>query len=187
MDRRFFLAAAGSLLAAPAFAQGVKLPAGTDPENTLVLELKDGAVIIKLRPDLAPKHVERIKTLTRQGFYNGIVFHRVMEGFMAQTGDPTGTGTGGSTLPNVAAEFNSLSFTRGVLGAARTSDPNTFNSQFFICFAPATFLDRQYTAFGQVVSGMEFVDRIKRGQGGSGMVPAPQDKIVRLRVAADIK
>ncbi len=187
MNRRSLMMTAALMLTSPVLAQGVKLPAGADAENTLVLELKDGSVLIKLRPDLAPKHVERIKTLTRQKFYDGIVFHRVMEGFMAQTGDPTGTGTGGSSLPDVAAEFNATSFGRGILGAARTSDPNSFNSQFFICLAPATFLDRQYTAFGQVISGMEFVDRIKRGQGQSGMVAAPQDKIVRLRVAADIK
>jgi peptidylprolyl isomerase len=161
--------------------------APSDLENTLYLDLKDGRVVIQLLPDLAPKHVERIKLLARKGFYDGIVFHRVIEGFMAQTGDPTGTGTGGSGMGNVPAEFTrSKHFLRGTVGAARTQDPNSADSQFFIMFAPAPSLDGQYTIWGQVVSGMEFVDKIKRGSGGSGMVTGP-DKIVRLRVAADVK
>ena len=156
-----------------------------DLENTLYMELKDGRVVIELLPDLAPRHVERVKTLARQGFYDGIVFHRVIEGFMAQGGDPTGTGTGGSDLGNLPAEFTrQRGFVRGTVGAARTSDPNSANSQFYIMFAPAPHLDGQYTIWGQVTEGMEFVDNIKRGSGGSGMVSNP-DKIVSMKVAAD--
>ncbi len=153
-----------------------------DPENTLYLDLKDGRVVIRLRPDLAPEHVERIKTLTRQGFYDGIVFHRVIDGFMAQTGDPTGTGMGGSELPDLRAEFSDAPFQRGTLGMARSSDPNSANSQFFICFAEADWLNGQYTVFGEVVEGMEFVDKIKRGE----PVQNP-DKIIKMQVAADAK
>ncbi len=191
MFRRSFLlsclAAAGGLLAArmPAFAQGK--PAIKDPENTLIMTLKNGDVIIEMWPDVAPKTVAQIKTLTRQGFYDGTPFHRVIEGFMAQGGDPTGTGTGGSKLPNVPAEFNSRHFTRGVMGMARTSDPNSGNSQFYIMFAPAPSLDNQYTAWGKVISGMDLVDQIKRGTGGNGKVLGEPDKIVRMRVAADVK
>jgi len=158
-----------------------------DLENQLFLDLKDGRVVIELFPDLAPKHVERVKTLARQGFYDGVVFHRVIEGFMAQGGDPTGSGSGGSKLGTVPAEFTrARRFLRGTVGAARTQDPNSADSQFFIMFAPAPSLDGQYTIWGQVIAGMEFVDRIKRGAGGSGMVQGP-DKIVHLRVAADVK
>lgn len=156
-----------------------------DLENQIYLDLKDGRVVIQLLPDLAPKHVERVKTLCRQGFYDGTPFHRVIEGFMAQGGDPTGTGTGGSQLPDLPAEFtNKARFLRGTVGAARTSDPNSANSQFFIMFAPAPSLDGQYTIWGQVVQGMEFVDKIKRGGGANGMVQNP-DRIVRCRVAAE--
>lgn len=164
--------------------------AAPDRENTLVLELKDnGRVTIQMRPDLAPLHVERIKILARRGFYDNTPFHRVMEGFMAQGGDPTGTGTGGSDLPNVRAEFSQPSrarFLRGTCGMARAQDPNSANSQFFIMFAPASSLDGQYTIWGQVTAGMEHVDRIKRGVGGSGMVPNPPDRLIRMRVLADI-
>ncbi|MCW3475726.1 peptidylprolyl isomerase [Limobrevibacterium gyesilva] len=161
--------------------------APADPENTLYMDLKDGRVVIQLLPDLAPKHVERVKLLARKGFYDGIVFHRVIEGFMAQGGDPTGTGTGGSGLGNLPAEFTRQKrFLRGTVGAARTQDPNSADSQFFIMFAPAPNLDGQYTIWGQVISGMDHVDHIKRGSGGSGMVTNP-DKIVRVRVAADVK
>ena len=157
----------------------------SDPENTLYVDLADGRVVIRLRPDIAPQHVERVKQLARQGFYDGTPFHRVIEGFMAQGGDPTGSGTGGSDLPNVPAEFTrEAKFLRGTVGAARTGDPNSANSQFFIMFAPASHLDGQYTIWGQVVSGMEHVDQIKRGSGGSGTVSNP-DKIVRMQVAAD--
>ena len=159
----------------------------TDPENTLYLDLKEGRVVIQLLPDVAPKHVERVKTLARQGFYDGTTFHRVIEGFMAQGGDPTGTGSGGSTLGTLPAEFTKQrKFLRGTVGAARTGDPNSADSQFFIMFAPASNLDGQYTIWGQVTSGMEHVDRIKRGGGGSGKVDSP-DKILHLRVAADVK
>ena len=156
-----------------------------DLENTLYMDLKDGRVVIELLPDLAPRHVERVKTLARQGFYDGTVFHRVIEGFMAQGGDPTGTGTGGSDLGTLPAEFTrQRGFVRGTVGAARTGDPNSANSQFYIMFAPAPHLDGQYTIWGQVTEGMEFIDNIKRGAGGSGMVSSP-DKIVSMKVAAD--
>jgi peptidylprolyl isomerase len=153
-----------------------------DLENTLYLDVPTGRVVIELFPDVAPKHVEQIKTLTRKGFYNGIVFHRVIEGFMAQTGDPTGTGTGGSDLPNIPAEFNNKNFGRGAVGMARSASPNSGNSQFFICFDDCGFLNGQYTVWGQVTSGMEFVDQIKRGE-----PPANPDKIVKMQVAADEK
>jgi cyclophilin family peptidyl-prolyl cis-trans isomerase len=159
----------------------------TDPENTLYLDLKQGRVVIQMFPDIAPKHVERIKTLAREGFYDNTPFHRVIEGFMAQGGDPTGTGTGGSKLPDLPAEFTTKKhFLRGTCGMARTSDPNSANSQFFIMFAPTPHLDGQYTIWGQVVQGMEFVDQLKRGSGSSGAVQNP-DRIVHLRVAADVK
>jgi cyclophilin family peptidyl-prolyl cis-trans isomerase len=152
-----------------------------DPENTLVLETTKGKVVIAMRPDLAPGHVDRIKTLAREKFYDGIVFHRVIEGFMAQTGCPKGTGTGGSSYPDLKAEFNAESHTRGVASMARAQNPDSANSQFFIVFDDATFLDRQYTAWGKVVEGMENVDKIKRGE----PVREP-DKIVSMRVMADI-
>ncbi len=150
------------------------------------MDLKDNCrVTIRLRPDLAPKMVERVKTLTRQGFYNGTPFHRVIAGFMAQGGDPTGTGTGGSKLPDVPAEFtNKAHFLRGTVGAARTSDPNTANSQFFIMFDANPGLDGQYTIFGNVVDGMRCVDAIKKGTGNNGSVSNP-DRIIRMQVAAD--
>jgi cyclophilin family peptidyl-prolyl cis-trans isomerase len=152
----------------------------TDPENTLVLETTKGRVVIALRPDLAPKHVERIKTLARQGFYDNVAFHRVIEGFMAQTGCPQGTGTGGSDLPDLKAEFNAEPHVRGVCSMARSNQPNSANSQFFICFDDARFLDKQYTVWGKVVEGMENVDKIKRGE----PVRDP-DRIVSMRVMAD--
>ena len=158
-----------------------------DPENTLYMDLKNGRVVIQLFPDLAPKHVARVKMLAREHFYDGTPFHRVIDGFMAQGGDPTGTGTGGSKYPDLPAEFtNKRRFLRGTVGAARTANPNSANSQFYIMFAPAPHLDGQYTIWGQVVSGMEFVDQIKRGSGGGGTVSNP-DKIVTVRVAADVK
>lgn len=151
-----------------------------DPENTIYLDLDYGRVTIKLMPDVAPKHVERIKTLTREGFYNSIVFHRVIDGFMAQTGDPTGTGMGGSKLSDLPAEFNSTNFGRGTVGMARSQSPNSGNSQFFICFDDCSFLNKQYTVWGQVIDGMQFVDQVKRGE-----PPANPDKIVKMSVAAD--
>ncbi|MFC7477065.1 peptidylprolyl isomerase [Dankookia sp. GCM10030260] len=165
-------------------------PAEPDPklENTLILELKDGAVTIELMPELAPRHVERIKTLARAGFYDNTPFHRVIEGFMAQGGDPTGTGTGGARdagYADLQAEFtNKLRFVRGTCGMARTAAPHSANSQFFIMFAPAPSLDGQYTIWGRVVSGMEAVDKIKRGTGGNGIVQGP-DRLVKARIAAD--
>jgi len=179
IDRRRFsglaLGLAGVLTAGAARA-------ADDPENLLYLQLKDGLVVIRLRPDLAPKHVEQIKTLARRGFYDGLVFHRVIDGFMAQTGDPTGTGTGRSDLPNIPAEFTQEPFKRGTLGMARSPAPNSANSQFFICFAASPFLDGKYTVWGEVISGMEFVDKIKRGE-----PPQNPDRIVSLKVAADVK
>ena len=157
-----------------------------DPENTIIMELKTGPVTIALRPDLAPNHVARIKELVRQGFYDGIVFHRVIPGFMAQTGDPTGTGSGGSDLPDLKAEFSKEAHVRGTVSAARTSDPNSANSQFFICFDDAPWLDRQYTVWGKVVEGMDHVDAIKKGgEHNNGMISGAPDKIVKMRVAAD--
>jgi len=159
----------------------------TDPENTLYMDLKQGRVVIQLFPDLAPKHVERIKQLAREGFYDNTPFHRVIEGFMAQGGDPTGTGTGGSKLPDLPAEFTTKRhFLRGTVGAARTANPNSANSQFYVMFAPAPHLDGQYSIWGQVTQGMELVDQIKRGSGSGGTVQDP-DRIVHLRVAADVK
>jgi peptidylprolyl isomerase len=151
-----------------------------DLDNTLYLDLAAGRVVIQLRPDLAPKHVARIKELARAGFYDGIIFHRVIPGFMAQTGDPTGTGTGGSDKQDLPAEFSKQPFERGTIGMARTSDPNSANSQFFIMFAPAPHLNGQYTVWGQVTDGMQFVDKIAEGE-----PPANPDKIIKMRVAAD--
>ena len=151
-----------------------------DPENTLLIETSKGPVVIELRPDLAPKHVERIKTLAREGFYDGIVFHRVIDGFMAQTGCPQGRGTGGSKLPNLPAEFNAEPHVRGVCSMARSSNPNSANSQFFICFDDARFLDKQYTAWGKVIDGMENVDKLAKGE-----PPKSPDKMIKVRVAAD--
>ncbi|HUN50110.1 MAG TPA: peptidylprolyl isomerase [Candidatus Sulfotelmatobacter sp.] len=157
-----------------------------DPENTLYMDLKYGRVVIEMRPDLAPNTVKRIKELVRQHFYDGIVFHRVIRGFMAQTGDPTGTGMGGSGQ-KLKAEFSNARHVRGTVSMARASDPNSADSQFFICFDDADFLDGQYTIWGQVIEGMEFVDQIKKGdKANNGMVEDP-DKIIRMRVAADVK
>jgi len=156
-----------------------------DPENTLVMQLKSGRVVIAMRPDLAPKHVARIKELVRKGFYDGTPFHRVIPGFMAQGGDPTGTGRGGSGF-HLPAEFSRDKHVRGTVSMARTSDPNSADSQFFICFAPQTSLDGQYTIWGQVIDGMDYVDQIKKGESDSGAVSNP-DRIVWMKVAADVK
>jgi len=176
-----------------AFALGLTLSATTaggaaaqDPENTLLIEMEFGQIVIELRPDLAPNHVDRIKTLARDGFYDGVVFHRVIEGFMAQTGDPTGTGTGGSTYPDMDEEFTNAPFVRGTVGMARTNDPNSANSQWFICFDDCSFLNGQYTVWGQVVEGMDVVDQIKKGAGRSGSVTDP-DAMVSVRVASDVE
>jgi peptidylprolyl isomerase len=153
-----------------------------DPENTLIIETTKGNVVIQLRPDLAPLHVERIKKLVREGFYDGIPFHRVIEGFMAQTGCPKGTGTGGSNYPNLKAEFSAEPHVRGVCSMARAQSPDSANSQFFIVFDDATFLDKKYTVWGKVIEGMDNVDKIKRGE----PVQSP-DKMVSVKVAADVK
>jgi peptidyl-prolyl cis-trans isomerase B (cyclophilin B) len=158
----------------------------TDPENTLILDLKTGSVTIALRADLAPGHVARIKELTRRGFYDGVVFHRVIPGFMAQTGDPTGTGSGGSDLPDLKAEFSSAPHKRGTVSAARTANPNSANSQFFICFDNAPWLDRQYSVWGEVTDGMEHVDAIKKGgEHNNGAISGEPDRILKARIAAD--
>lgn len=184
MAVRKWLAAMAALFAGMFMTVSVQA-ADLDPENTIYLDLKDGRVVIELLPKYAPNHVARIKELTRQGFYDGIVFHRVIDGFMAQTGDPTGTGRGGSGQ-KLKAEFSKLPHTRGAVSMARAQDPNSADSQFFIVFKNSTFLDGKYTIWGRVVSGMEFVDNIKKGDPRSGAVDNP-DKIVRMRVAADVK
>jgi len=158
-----------------------------DKENSLYLDLKNGRVVIKMRPDLAPKHVAQIKKLTRAGFYDGIVFHRVIRGFMAQTGDPTGTGTGGSEEPDLAAEFSNEPHIKGTLSMARSRSPNSANSQFFIVFKRAPHLDGAYTVWGQVVEGMEFVNKIKKGSSSNGGKVTNPDKIIKMQVAADVK
>jgi cyclophilin family peptidyl-prolyl cis-trans isomerase len=184
MKRLLLALSLGFLAAAPAAAQ----PRPADPQNTVYLDTKDGRVTIRLRPDLAPKHVEQIKALTKQGFYDGIVFHRVIPGFMAQTGDPTGTGTGGSKLPNIPAEFQTKEpFKRGSVGMARSSNPNSANSQFFICYEGCGSLTGQYTLFGEVVSGMEAVDKIKKGSAANNGQVSNPDKIVKMQIAADAK
>ena len=179
LDRRALLGATTVLALA-----GVSLCAAAptaDPAHEVVLTTKDGKVVIQLRPDLAPKAVKQMETLTKEGFYNGLKFHRVIDGFMAQTGDPTGTGSGGSKMPDLPAEFTSEPFERGTIGMARTNDPNSANSQFFICFAPASFLNNQYTVVGKVVSGMESIDKIKKGAPDSGQVDDP-DTIVTMKM-----
>jgi peptidylprolyl isomerase len=152
----------------------------SDPENTLIMTLPSGVVTIRLRPDLAPGHVDRIKELARAGFYDGVPFHRVIDGFMAQGGDPTGTGSGGSDKPDLRAEFSRAKHARGVCSMARTSNPHSANSQFFICFEDADFLDGQYTVWGEVTEGMEHVDALPKGE-----PPRAPGKIVSMRVAAD--
>src|SRR5271155_2874898 len=174
-----FLAAL--VCAVPAIAQS--LPAGLDKANAIVIDTTKGRIVIKLRPDIAPQHAERIKLLARDGYYNNVPFHRVIEGFMAQTGDGKNfNGTGGSKYPNLKAEFSKTPFKRGIVGMARTSDPNSANSQFFIMFADGSFLNGQYTVVGEVVSGMEFIDKIKRGE-----PPTNPDRIIHMQVAADVK
>lgn len=156
----------------------------TDAENTLVMKLKDGEVIIEMFPDVAPNHVSRIKELVRQGFYNGLKFHRVIEGFMAQTGCPLGTGTGGSGK-KLKAEFNTIPHERGTVSMARAMNPDSADSQFFICYDSCPHLNGQYTVWGKVLSGMEFVDKIKKGDGYNGMVHEP-DEIISIQVIADL-
>ena len=174
---------------APALAAPPKLPAGVDPENTIVIDVagtnnaNKGQIVIKLRTDLAPQHAERIKTLAREHYYDGVPFHRVIEGFMAQTGDGQNrNGTGGSKYPNLPSEFSQVPFKRGIVGMARKGDPNSANSQFFIMFKEASGLNGQYTVIGEVVSGMNVVDKIKKGE----PVENP-DKMLKVQVAADMK
>lgn len=175
---KFILAATLTLMVAAGAAHATT-PDTKDLENTLYLDLKDGRVVIEMLPKLAPKHVERIKELTREGFYNGLKFHRVIPGFMAQGGDPVGTGTGGSGK-KIPAEFSSEPFVRGTVGMARSSDPNSGDSQFFIMFDDGPFLNNQYTVWGRVASGMQFVDNIAQGE-----PPMVADTIVKMQVAAD--
>src|ERR1700684_3412400 len=174
--RRSLLAVfALTLLTGPLSAANLK--------NEIYLYTKDGKVTILLRPDLAPKAVEQIKTCAKRGFFNGLKFHRVIEGFMAQTGDPTGTGTGGSDLPNLKAEFSETSHKRGTVSAARTANPNSANSQFFICFDDAPWLDRQYSVWGEVIEGMDNVDKIKKGgDHNNGAISGEPDKILKARI-----
>lgn len=183
-SRFIFAAMALFALAMPmnnAIAQTVDAPVAMDQENILNLDLSTGGrVSIMLFPAIAPAHVERIKTLARKGFYNGIIFHRVIEGFMAQTGDPTGTGTGASELPDLTAEFNATPHLRGTVSMARANDVNSANSQFFICFQPRLSLDKNYTAFGRVIAGMNFVDAIARGE-----PPAQPDRILQASIGSD--
>jgi peptidylprolyl isomerase len=175
--------ALGILTATSAVAQQ---PAA-DPQNTVYLDTKDGRVTIRLRPDLAPKHVEQIKTLTKRGFYDGVVFHRVIAGFMAQTGDPTGTGTGKSDLPNLPAEFTPTPYKRGTVGMARSQSPNSANSQFFICYEGCGPLTGQYTVVGEVVSGMDVVDKIKKGEANANGQVSNPDRIVKMQLASDAR
>ena len=178
---RILAVLAAIVLATPAFSQA--LPAGLDKANAIVIDTTKGRVIVKLRTDLAPQHAERIKQLARDGYYNNVPFHRVIEGFMAQTGDGQRfNGTGGSKYPNLPAEFSNVPFKRGIVGMARSSEPNSANSQFFIMFADGSFLNGKYTVVGEVVSGMDVVDKIKRGEA----VQDP-DKMVKVQVASDIK
>ncbi len=186
---RFLAVVIALVCAAPAFAQAPKLPAGVDPQNTLVIDTTKGRIIVKLRTDLAPKHAERLKQLARDGYYNNVPWHRVMDGFMAQTGDGQNfNGTGGSKYPNLPAEFTPTPFVRGVVGMARSNDPNSANSQFFICLGDASFLNGKYTVVGEAVAGMDVVDKLKKAPAGSqsGAVTDP-DKMTKVQVAADAK
>jgi peptidylprolyl isomerase len=175
IDRRRLIAAASFVA-----MLGAASVASAADEHLLNLDTKYGRTVIRLRPDIAPKHVAQIEALAKRHFYDGVVFHRVIDGFMAQTGDPTGTGMGKSDLPNIPAEFSKEKFLRGTVGMARGQANDSANSQFFICFAPARYLEEQYTVFGEVVSGMEFIDKIKRGE-----PPTAPDKIIKLRLADD--
>ena len=174
----------GAALPTPSVAQAPPtLPAGADPQNTLVIDTTQGRIIMKLRNDIAPQHAERFKQLARDKFYDNVPFHRVIAGFMAQTGDgQNGNGTGGSKYPNLRAEFSNVPYKRGIVGMARTSDPNSANSQFFIMYADGSFLNGQYTVVGEVLSGMDVVDKIKKGE-----PVANPDRMVTVRVAADMK
>ena len=164
---------------------GFTMTANANDENILLLELKDGTVTIEMKPEVAPMHVARIKELVREGFYDGLTFHRVIAGFMAQTGDPLGNGTGGSGQ-NIDAEFNNERHIRGTLSMARARDPNSADSQFFICFDDAPHLNGQYTVWGQVIDGMEHVDSIKKGEGANGAIIGDPDIIISMKIKADL-
>ena len=164
---------------------GFTMTANANDENILLLELKDGTVTIEMKPEVAPMHVARIKELVREGFYDGLTFHRVIAGFMAQTGDPLGNGTGGSGQ-NIDAEFNNERHLRGTLSMARARDPNSADSQFFICFDDAPHLNGQYTVWGQVLDGMEYVDSIKKGEGANGAIIGDPDIIISMKIKADL-
>ena len=182
MIRSLAAVVAALLVVLPLMAHAADL----DPKNTLYMDVPAGRVVIRLRPDLAPNHVQRVKELAHAGFYDGTPFHRVIPGFMAQGGDPTGTGMGGSDKPDLKAEFTSTNFARGTIGAARSDSPDSANSQFFICFLDCSFLNGQYTVWGEVVSGMEFVDKLKAGNPdvNDGQVKDP-DKIIKMQIAAE--
>ena len=180
---RLITLVAALIVMTPAIAAPPQLPAGVDPQNTIVIDTNQGRIVIKLRADLAPKHAERIKTLAREKYYDNVPFHRVIDGFMAQTGDGQNkNGTGGSKYPNLAAEFTPTPFKRGIVGMARSNDPNSANSQFFIMYADGAFLNGKYTVVGEVVSGMDVVDKIKKGE----PVVDP-DRMTRVQVGADVK
>ncbi len=185
MTSRFFALLAALPLILPLAFSAPALSDHEDPSQTLVMETSKGTIRIRLAHDFAPKHAERLKTLSQEGFYDGVVFHRVIEGFMAQTGDPTGTGTGGSSYPDLKAEFSAVPFERGTLGMARSQSPNSANSQFFIVYERSDWLDGQYTVVGKVIEGMDVADALKKGdRANNGMVDGP-DKIVRMRLASD--
>jgi len=180
---RLFALLVALIVVSPAFAAPPQLPAGVDPQNALVIDTNVGRIVVKLRPDLAPQHAERLKQLARDKFYDNVPFHRVIAGFMAQTGDGQNrNGTGGSKYPNLRAEFTNTPFKRGVVGMARTNDPNSANSQFFIMYGDTPSLNGQYTVVGEVVSGMDVVDKIKKGE-----PVADPDRMVHVQVAADMK
>src|SRR6266851_3882899 len=184
---RMFALAAALLCTAPAVA-APQLPTGVDPQNTILIDTKYGRIVVKLRPDIAPKHAERIKQLAREKYYDNVPFHRVIAGFMAQTGDGArGDGTGGSKYANLPAEFSSVPFKRGIVGMARTNDPNSANSQFFVMFADGAFLNGKYAVVGEVVSGMDVVDKLKKGAEAQNGAVADPDRMVRVQVAADAK
>jgi len=177
------LAVLFAIMSATAANAAPPLPAGLDPQNTLILDTTEGRIVIKLRNDIAPHHAERMKQLARDGFYNNVPFHRVIDGFMAQTGDGEyGNGTGGSKYPDLKAEFSSVPYKRGIVGMARTSNPDSANSQFFIMFADGAFLNGKYTVIGELAQGMDVVDKLHKGE-----PPATPDKIVKAQVAADMK
>ena len=180
---RLFAVLAAFVCAVPALAQPVQLPAGTDAQNAIVIDTTQGRIVMKLRTDLAPKHAERIKQLARDKYYDNVPFHRVIAGFMAQTGDGQNkNGTGGSKYPNLAAEFSSTPFKRGIVGMARSNDQNSANSQFFIMYDDGAFLNGKYTVVGEVVSGMDVVDKIKKGE-----PVADPDRMTRVQVGTDVK